>query len=269
MSDYARDTQHLSMTEHGAYRLLLDYYYEKKTPLPANEIALYRICRAFTPDEQAAVKAVLIQFFNNESDGWHQKRADIEIQKAKEISAVRSRAAKQKTNGRTESTHSEGTAENEKVAGERIVAANGQQTSGKSSANKPANGQHLHTQDHNSQDHKITSHNSQVTDHKKKAAETRADKPRAGSRGTNCDDDFIAELQTSEAYKMLNVRLTYNRMLIWCQRNKKQATRNRLIGWLNREDLPMGNGNGSYQNSNGLQSSARSGYEFKPKSVIR
>ena len=261
MMDYARDTQHLSLAEHGAYRLLLDHYYDKKLPLPTNEVALYRICRALT------------QFFNLETDGWHQKRADQEIVKAKQISAIRSQARRTKgANGNSEVDRSEGAAEIDRSEAERVIASNGKQNSNKppnkTGSNEPTNGNHLSTQitDHNTQ---TTIHRSQITDHKKKAAESRADEPRAGGRRKFSDDDFIAELQASEAYRMLNVRLIYNRMLVWCNRNQKPATQRRLIGWLNREDIPMGNGNGSHQANPGQPNGPDSNYEFKSRSIIR
>ena len=68
---------------------------------------------------------------------------------------------------------------------------------------------------------------------------------RAKTRSPNCDEDFLEELQKSEAYRMLNVRMLYERMLIWCERRGKKPTRNRLIAWLNREDIPL-NGNGNH-----------------------
>jgi uncharacterized protein YdaU (DUF1376 family) len=269
MSDYDRDTQHLSLMENGAYQRLLNYYYDKRQPLPADNDALFRISRAFKPEEQAAVQAVIKQFFNLEADGWHQKRADEEIEKAKQISAARAKAARIKTSGKTGPGHSEGKAENETPTSERDTPAHALQNGCKTPAQvdaKQVHVQHIsHNTDHNTQ---LTDHNSQVTTHRKTTAVSRADEPRAGSRSKPCDDDFIAELQASEAYKMLNVRLTYNRMLIWCQRNKKQATQNRLIGWLNREDLPMGNGNGSYQQSSGKPGSPGSDFEFKPRSRV-
>jgi len=93
MSDYESDTTHLSLMEHGAYRLLLDHYYKKRQPLPANASVLHRVCRAFASDEQAAVQAVLDEFFELREDGYHQKRADKEIDKANEISVKRTAAA--------------------------------------------------------------------------------------------------------------------------------------------------------------------------------
>jgi uncharacterized protein YdaU (DUF1376 family) len=80
MGDYQRDTSHLSVIEHGAYTLLLDHYYSKRTPLPATLDALYRLCRAMTTLEQEAVRVVVEEFFPVGTDGLrHNPRADKEI----------------------------------------------------------------------------------------------------------------------------------------------------------------------------------------------
>ena len=77
--DYARDTAHLSLVEHGAYTLLLDHYYSTSAALPADITALYRICRAFDETERKAVDSILRQFFNLQSNTYHNSRADMEI----------------------------------------------------------------------------------------------------------------------------------------------------------------------------------------------
>lgn len=78
--DYARDTAHLSLVEHGAYTLLLDHYYSTSGPLPADITALYRICRAFDETERKAVDSILLrQFFNLQSNTYHNSRADMEL----------------------------------------------------------------------------------------------------------------------------------------------------------------------------------------------
>lgn len=83
--DYLRDTQALNLAEHGAYTLLLDLYYSIGHPIPAPIEILCRICRAITPEEQAAVKAVAERFFPLNGDGTrHNQRADEEIGKAGE-----------------------------------------------------------------------------------------------------------------------------------------------------------------------------------------
>lgn len=82
MGDYGRDTAHLSLAEHGAYALLLDHYYSTEKPLPADMGALYRICRAFSKPEQAAVEAIADMFFQVGEDGLrHNDRADRQIPK--------------------------------------------------------------------------------------------------------------------------------------------------------------------------------------------
>jgi len=99
--DYARDTAHLTMLEHGAYTLLLDYYYSTAKPLPANEDTnaptlvgtsnprLYRICRAVNQEEQKAVDMVIEDFFTLIDGKYHQGRADTEIEKRVLISEKR------------------------------------------------------------------------------------------------------------------------------------------------------------------------------------
>jgi uncharacterized protein YdaU (DUF1376 family) len=80
MGDYIRDTAHLTMTEHGAYTLLLDHYYSTGQPLPADDAALMRICRAFDPVEQSAVLSVAGTFFPVNGDGKrHNNRADKQL----------------------------------------------------------------------------------------------------------------------------------------------------------------------------------------------
>lgn len=80
LGPYMKKTMHLSMVEHGAYGLMLDAYYSAETPLPADYDALNRICRAMTPAERDAVRAVANQYFPVGKDGLrHNLRADQEI----------------------------------------------------------------------------------------------------------------------------------------------------------------------------------------------
>lgn len=83
IGDYQRDTGHLSVTEHGAYTLLLDAYYATggKLPLPLPE--LNRLCRAETKIEKDSVMRVAEEFFPANGDGTrHNQRADYELLKA-------------------------------------------------------------------------------------------------------------------------------------------------------------------------------------------
>ena len=56
---HQRDTGHLSMTEHGAYTLLLGAFYATGQPLPLAQKVMHRLVRAISGDERAAVDAVL------------------------------------------------------------------------------------------------------------------------------------------------------------------------------------------------------------------
>lgn len=79
LGDYAKDTAHLSMIEHGAYRILLDAYYTREVPLPTDRRACYKLARAQSKDERAAVDYVLQEFFFEQVDGFHNERCDSEI----------------------------------------------------------------------------------------------------------------------------------------------------------------------------------------------
>lgn len=94
IQDYERKTSHLSMLEHGAYRLMMDHYYKSAAPLPANVEHVYRICRAFAEQERDAVGSILQQFFVEQADGWHNERADEELARMSAISGKRRNAAK-------------------------------------------------------------------------------------------------------------------------------------------------------------------------------
>jgi uncharacterized protein YdaU (DUF1376 family) len=84
IGDYLRDTVHLTVLEDGCYRRMLDLYYASEKPLPLNIDGLYRLVRAKTDDERKAIDTVLEEFFQRRKDGWHNKRADEEIERAKE-----------------------------------------------------------------------------------------------------------------------------------------------------------------------------------------
>lgn len=82
IGDYQRDTGHLSLAEHGAYRLMLDAFYATGKPLPMDKKALYRLLRAATAVERKAIDMVCAQFWEISSAGLVNRRAALEIEKA-------------------------------------------------------------------------------------------------------------------------------------------------------------------------------------------
>jgi uncharacterized protein YdaU (DUF1376 family) len=81
--DYARDTKHLTLAEHGAYTLLLDYYYSTEKPIPSLEFA-YALCDAHTGGEVKVVKKVLLCFFERKGKQWVNRRAEKEVRYAQD-----------------------------------------------------------------------------------------------------------------------------------------------------------------------------------------
>lgn len=80
LGDYARDTAHLTMMEHGAYSILLDRYYATEAGIPADQV--HRLARARTKEERQAVDTVLHEFFILIDGIWINQRAEEEIAKA-------------------------------------------------------------------------------------------------------------------------------------------------------------------------------------------
>lgn len=109
--DYARDTRHLSLEEHGAYTLLLDHCYATESPIYSMTSAI-QICGARSKRHRNAVKFVLENFFIKKKSGWFQSRVLEELKYAES----KSNKAKQSANTRWERnanamrTHSEGNA---------------------------------------------------------------------------------------------------------------------------------------------------------------
>lgn len=83
VGDYDAATAHLSMLEDSAYGRMLRIYYRTEKPLPADIRQVCRLVRAQSKPEREAVEAVLKEFFSLQDDGWHQARADAELQRFK------------------------------------------------------------------------------------------------------------------------------------------------------------------------------------------
>lgn len=82
---------HLTWDEDMAYTRLLRAYYRREKPIGADEA--HRIARATTRGQKQAVDRVLAEFFDQQVDGWHNKRADEEIQRYQAQSTTNRRIA--------------------------------------------------------------------------------------------------------------------------------------------------------------------------------
>lgn len=95
IGDYQRDTAHLSVTEHGAYLLMLQHYYATEKPLPVGK-ALHRMLRAQDKAEREAIDSVASQFWTVTDAGLVNERADVEITKANAQGETNARIARER-----------------------------------------------------------------------------------------------------------------------------------------------------------------------------
>lgn len=98
LGDYAQATSHLTFVEDAAYSRMLRKYYAEEKPLPPELRAVIRLVGARTDEEREAVETVLNEFFDLESDGWHNRRADREIAKFAEKREKAGRSARARWN---------------------------------------------------------------------------------------------------------------------------------------------------------------------------
>lgn len=92
--DFMRDTAALSLVEVGAYQRLLNHYYATCS-LTSDFSSLFRICAAFTEEEQNAVKKVINLYFKKRADFVTNLRVEKELKTAQEfISKQRAKAYK-------------------------------------------------------------------------------------------------------------------------------------------------------------------------------
>ena len=113
IGNYRRDTQHLTLLEHGIYRQLIDTYYMNQGPLEYNEESLMRTHSVRTADEMLAFRNVINDFFLIENGKLINRGCDKVLAAYKEKSEKASQSAKARWQAPKEKgmrTHSESTA---------------------------------------------------------------------------------------------------------------------------------------------------------------
>lgn len=121
LGDYAKDTRHLSLAEHGAFCLLLDYYYATEKAIPDDRCE--RIANAYADAERAAVRSVLREFFVETPEGWRNEKAEAVIAesrgkslKAKESAKARWGETDSERNANASKSHTERNASHKPLA---------------------------------------------------------------------------------------------------------------------------------------------------------
>lgn len=86
IGDYLTDAAHLTVSEHGAYLLLIMNYWQRGEALPADDRKLAGIAK-MTRDQWADCRDLIRDFFEERDGFLHHGRIDTELQRAKEKSA--------------------------------------------------------------------------------------------------------------------------------------------------------------------------------------
>lgn len=98
LGDYTAHTAHLELLEDLAYRRMLDAYYLREWPLPADPAEVARLIRM--RQHLAEVEAVLREFFMLSDDGWRHQRCDDEITRMQDKQAKARASAAASVNAR-------------------------------------------------------------------------------------------------------------------------------------------------------------------------
>lgn len=94
IGDYRRDTAHLSLTEHGIYRQMLDQYYLDEKPLTADKEKLMRSLCVRSADDIKAAENVLNDFFKLTKKGYEHVRCERELERIYQKSEKARQSAK-------------------------------------------------------------------------------------------------------------------------------------------------------------------------------
>lgn len=93
VSDYLRDTRHLSTKEHGAYLLLIMHAWVNDGALPSDPVRIARIA-GLDAKEWRESGAVLMAFFIETPEGYRSDRVDRELARANALVEQRREAGK-------------------------------------------------------------------------------------------------------------------------------------------------------------------------------
>lgn len=94
ISDYLRDTGHLTTEEHGAYLMLLLEGWTRGGRLPMEDERLALLSKSGSMERWRKLKPVIMEFFTKGDGFYYQKRQMAEVEKSRHIQHVRSEAGK-------------------------------------------------------------------------------------------------------------------------------------------------------------------------------
>jgi uncharacterized protein YdaU (DUF1376 family) len=213
VGDYHRDTAHLSILEHGVYRLLMDSYYSTERPLPSDHTVLCRIVRAVSKAERDAVAMIAASFFTNDGGMLKHNRIERElevyhIQRQQCIKAGKASAAKR----------------NSVTKGQR--AFNGRSTGVDSPLEQNGNGE---ANESPTNQEPVTINQEPLTKKEKK--------PKAPKLS---DDEWMASLKSNPEHEGKNIDAEFRRASEWVSKQPDRKMSRRFFeNWLERCEKPL------------------------------
>ena len=88
VKDYTYDTQHLSLAEHGALRLLIDRIHLREKPLDSDETEIFRLMHLEKEEDKEIVRRMLKEFFIKKKNGFYVTRPLINENKKRQFSST-------------------------------------------------------------------------------------------------------------------------------------------------------------------------------------
>jgi len=126
LGDYAAHTGHLEPMEDLAYRRLLDVYYLREGPLPADVQAVAKLVRMRSMASD--VESVLNEFFELTDAGWSHARCDQEIERMQDKQTKARASAQASVNARKAKSLNERSTDVDVLFNERSTDAQENQT---------------------------------------------------------------------------------------------------------------------------------------------
>ena len=79
IKDYMYETQHLTLAEHGALRLLIDRIHLIERPLDADEENIFRLMCFDKEEDKEVIRRMLKEFFIKKKNGWTHQQSESDI----------------------------------------------------------------------------------------------------------------------------------------------------------------------------------------------
>ena len=212
IGDYHRDTAHLSILEHGVYRLLMDSYYSTERALPADLSVLCRIVRAVSKTEREAVATVSKMFFVQVDHALQHKRIDRELEDYHVKIQQASKAGRASAAKRQSVTNDQRPFNARSTPVEIPLERNGNGEGNGTATNQ----------------YPVSNNQEPITKIKK------AKEPKI------TDEEWMASLKANSDYHGINIDTEYRRAAEWIAKNPgRQLSRPFFINWLSKAEKPL------------------------------